>query len=77
MDKLAKALLSMRAMAVGMFIFLSGIAVATFIESDQGIQAAKLWVYNALWFEILILFLTTVCGAVKRSQCFCFTFHLL
>ncbi len=58
MDKLAKALLSMRAMAVGMFIFLSGIAVATFIESDQGIQAAKLWVYNALWFEILILFLT-------------------
>lgn len=58
MEKLANALLSMRAMALGMFVFLSGIAIATFIESDQGIQAAKLWIYNALWFEILMVFLT-------------------
>lgn len=47
----------MRAMAVAMVIFLVAIARATFIESSHGIQAAKLWVYNALWFEILLVFL--------------------
>jgi cytochrome c-type biogenesis protein CcsB len=58
MDKLAKALFSMRAMAMGLFIFLSAIAIATFIESYESTQAAKLWIYNAKWFEILLAFLS-------------------
>ncbi|TSJ42355.1 cytochrome c biogenesis protein [Fluviicola chungangensis] len=57
MEKLAKALFSMRAMAMGLFIFLSAIAIATFIESYENTQAAKLWIYNAKWFEILLAFL--------------------
>lgn len=47
----------MRGMAIGMVIFFCSIAQATFIESEESTQAAKLWVYNALWFEILLLFL--------------------
>jgi cytochrome c-type biogenesis protein CcsB len=57
MDKLAKGLFSMRAMAMGLFIFLSAIAIATFIESYENTQAAKLWIYNAKWFELLLAFL--------------------
>jgi len=48
----------MRGMAIGMVIFFCSIAQATFIESAESTQAAKLWVYNALWFEILLLFLS-------------------
>ncbi len=47
----------MRAMAMGLFIFLSAIAIATFIESYENTQAAKLWIYNAKWFEVLLAFL--------------------
>lgn len=57
MEKLAKGLFSMRAMAMGLFIFLSAIAIATFIESYENTQAAKLWIYNAKWFELLLAFL--------------------
>lgn len=48
----------MRAMAMGLFIFLSAIAIATFIESYENTQAARLWVYNAKWFELLLAFLS-------------------
>jgi hypothetical protein len=58
MEKLAKALFSMRAMAMGLFIFLSAIAIATFVESYETTQAAKLWIYNAKWFEFLLAFLS-------------------
>lgn len=47
----------MKAMALGMFIFLFAIAVATFLESMYGIQHARIVVYNAKWFETLLLFL--------------------
>jgi len=47
----------MRAMAVGMAVFFIAIARATFIESSHGIQAAKFWVYNARWFELLMVYL--------------------
>lgn len=47
----------MRAMAVGLFIFLSAIGWATILESKYDIQTAKIIVYNALWFEILLLYL--------------------
>ncbi len=47
----------MRMMAVAMIVFLVAIAVATFIESANGIQAAKILIYNALWFEILLVYL--------------------
>lgn len=73
----------MRGMAVGMFIFFGAIAKATFIESDETTQAAKVWVYNALWFEILLVFLSINLVANimryqmwKREKIAVFAFHL-
>lgn len=83
MEKLASALLSMRAMAVGLFIFFAAIATATFIESNETTQAAKLWVYNAKWFEILLAFLSVnmIANMVrhqmwKREKIAMFMFHI-
>ena len=42
---------------LGLFAFLTSIGLATFIESTHGIQAAKILIYNATWFEFLLLFL--------------------
>ena len=47
----------MKAMTLGLFAFLTSIGLATFIESTHGIQAAKILIYNATWFEFLLLFL--------------------
>jgi cytochrome c-type biogenesis protein CcsB len=57
MEKFSKAFFSMRMMSVAMIVFLVAIAIATFIESANGIQAAKILIYNALWFEILLVYL--------------------
>src|SRR5690554_4483411 len=58
LDKILKGIFSMRAMAVSMLIFTVAIAKATFIESDYGTPASKIAVYNAKWFEILLLHLS-------------------
>ena len=57
MDKLLSSLFSMRYMTVGLILFLLGIGTATFIESIYGIQSAKIIIYNATWFEILLVYL--------------------
>lgn len=73
----------MRAMAMGLFVFLSAIAIATFIESSEDTQAAKLWIYNAKWFELLLAFLSVNLIANifryqmwKREKIALFLFHL-
>jgi cytochrome c biogenesis factor len=58
MDKLLSSLFSMRWASVGLIVFLVAIGAATFIESIHGIQAAKITIYNATWFEGLLLYLT-------------------
>ncbi|MFM7644403.1 MAG: cytochrome c biogenesis protein CcsA [Sphingomonadales bacterium] len=58
MDKLLSQLFSMRWASVGLIAFFVAIGTATFIESIHGTQAAKITVYNALWFEGLLLYLT-------------------
>lgn len=47
----------MRMMTLAMLVFLVAIGAATFIESANGIQAAKILIYNALWFEVLLVYL--------------------
>ncbi len=73
----------MRMMALAMIVFLLAIAAATFIESAYDVQAAKLIIYNALWFEILLLFLSVNLIAnifryqmFKREKIAMLTFHL-
>ena len=58
MDKFLSSLFSMRWASVGLIAFLVAIGLATFIESIYGIQAAKISIYNATWFEGLLLYLT-------------------
>ena len=49
---------SMKTMAFLMAIFAVSIGYATFIENDYGTMSAKADVYNARWFEFLLLLLT-------------------
>ncbi len=58
LDKLLTSLFSMRWMTLGLILFLVGIGAATFIESIYGIQSAKIIIYNATWFEILLVYLS-------------------
>ncbi|BDY12308.1 cytochrome c biogenesis protein [Hydrogenimonas cancrithermarum] len=58
MKKLSDYILSMHSAIVMMLIFAFSIGTATFIENDYGTQTAKALVYNARWFEFLLLLLT-------------------
>lgn len=55
--RILQNLFSMRMMALGMIIFLVAIAIATILESKYDIQTAKLFIYNAKWFEVLLVYL--------------------
>ncbi len=83
MEKFARLFFSMRMMALGMIVFLVSIAVGTFLESAYDIQTAKIIVYNALWFELLLVFLGLNLIANinrykmwKREKVAMFTFHV-
>lgn len=54
MEKFFKIVFSMRMMTMGMLIFLIAIGAATFYESAYDIQTARLLIYNAFWFEVLL-----------------------
>lgn len=83
MEKFARNFFSMRMMAVAMFVFLIVIAIATFIESAYDIQTARIAVYNAKWFEILLVYLG-IClianifryNMLKREKIAMLMFHL-
>ncbi len=57
MKRFSDSLLSMQGAVLLMLLFAVAIAVATFIENDYGTQTAKALVYNARWFEFLLLLL--------------------
>jgi len=57
MDKVIRGIFSMGAMTMGLFAFGFAIAYATFVESDYGTPASKITVFNAVWFEILLVYL--------------------
>jgi len=55
MKKIIATVFSMKFAGMLLLLFAAVIATATFIENDLGTSAAKDVVYNALWFEILLL----------------------
>jgi hypothetical protein len=55
MKRVVDFLFSPKLMAVILALFAISIAVATFIENDFGSASARALVYNARWFEILLL----------------------
>ncbi|MBT3175203.1 MAG: hypothetical protein HN336_10185, partial [Lentimicrobiaceae bacterium] len=57
MKKISHIFFSMQTMGTLMLIFAFAIGTATFIENDFGATGAKAVVYNALWFNILLILL--------------------
>ncbi len=57
MNRILSEFFSMRMMSLGLIVFLFGIGTATFLESIYDIQTAKLMIYNAMWFELLLAYL--------------------
>jgi len=53
---LKKVLFSTRLMSVLFIVFAVAMAFGTFIESWYSTETARIWVYNALWFEIIMVF---------------------
>ena len=58
LDKFITFLFSMRLMAILILLFFAAIGYATFIENDFGTQTAKALIYNATWFEVIIVLLS-------------------
>ena len=56
MKKILEILYSTRLMAVLFFLFSIAMGVATFIENDFGTQTSKALIYNAWWFELIMIF---------------------
>lgn len=59
----------MTATGVLLVVFAFSIAYATFIENDYGTATARILVYNALWFEFLLLLLgMNLVGSIFHYQ---------
>lgn len=57
MQKLLSILFSNKISGLLLILFAASMAVATFIENDFGTETARSLVYNAKWFELLIVLL--------------------
>ena len=56
-------------MAFLFIAFAAAMAVGTFIENDYNTDTARIWVYNAWWFEvIMVFFVINFIGNIKRYQ---------
>lgn len=83
MKKIVNYLFSMQFMGLLLAIFATSMAVATFIENDYGTDAARSVVYNATWFEILlVLGMINLTGSIiqrklyKKGKFTIFLFHI-
>ncbi len=56
MKKLLSILYSTRLTAILFVVFVAAMGIATFIENDHGTQTAQKLVYNAWWFEAIMVF---------------------
>ncbi|WOD43203.1 cytochrome c biogenesis protein [Hwangdonia lutea] len=67
MKRIKHILFSTRTMTVLLLMFAISMAVATFIENDYDTATAKTLIYNATWFEILMLWLIILFTANIRT----------
>lgn len=66
---LQKIFLSMGSAVIMVMLFAIAIAAATFLENDYGPDAARQLIYEAKWFEILILLLgVNLVANIMRHQ---------
>ena len=67
MKKLKNILFSMASSVILMTVFAVSIAYATFVENRQGTDVAREMIYNAIWFEVLlVLLVVNLAGSVLR-----------
>ena len=67
--KIFSFLFSTRLMAVLFLTFALTMGIGTFIESYYNTDTARVWIYNAWWFEaIMVFFMINFAGNVKRYQ---------
>lgn len=65
--KIFSFLFSTRLMAVLFIVFATAMAIGTFIEDKYNTDTARILVYNAWWFEvIMVFFLINFIGNIKR-----------
>ncbi|QEE50575.1 cytochrome C biogenesis protein [Flavobacterium alkalisoli] len=69
MDKVFSFLSSTRLMAVLFIVFAAAMGIGTFIEDAYNTETARLYIYNARWFEVIMLvFIINFIGNIKRYQ---------
>jgi len=69
MKKLLSILYSTRLTAILFVVFALSMGIATFIENDYGTQTSKALVYNAWWFEaIMVFFVINFFGNIFRYR---------
>ncbi len=67
--KIAAVIFSTRIMAVLFVVFAIALALGTFIESWYSIETARVMIYNAWWFEaIMVFFVINFLGNIGRYQ---------
>ncbi|MBZ9729186.1 cytochrome c biogenesis protein CcsA [Salegentibacter sp. JZCK2] len=68
-NKIASVIFSTRIMAVLFVVFSVAMAFGTFIESWYSIETARVLIYNAWWFEaIMVFFVINFAGNIKRYK---------
>lgn len=69
MNRILSLIYSTRTLAVLFLVFAGAMGVATFIENDHGTETAKALIYNAWWFElIMLLFVINFLGNVFKYR---------
>ncbi|WP_297707890.1 cytochrome c biogenesis protein CcsA [uncultured Eudoraea sp.] len=64
-----KFFFSTRLMAVLFIVFATAMAFGTFIESWYSTETARIWIYNATWFElIMVFFVINFIGNIYRYR---------
>ncbi len=67
--KLLSVLFSTRLMAFLFVLFAAAMGIGTFIESEYNTDTARILIYNAWWFEaIMVFFAINFIGNIKRYQ---------
>lgn len=68
-ELLKKIFFSTRLMAILFIAFATALAFGTFIESWYSTETARIWIYNALWFEaIMVFFVINFIGNISRYR---------
>ncbi|SFU56550.1 cytochrome c-type biogenesis protein CcsB [Pustulibacterium marinum] len=68
-NPLSKVLFSTRLMAVLFVVFAISMATGTFVENSYNIETARIYIYNTLWFEaIMVFFAINFMGNIVRYR---------